>query len=141
MIQEALYSKLAGAAGVSALVASRIYPLVIPQTVYDEATKRPCIVYSTDGKARHIRFSGTDSLVAGRFTVDCYARTYSAVQQLAAAVRAALVDQRGTWTTSSSPQGSVSVQQVFIDNEFDLTDIEPGLYRVSQEYTIWYDEA
>ena len=141
MIQESLYSKLAGAAGVTAIVSTRIYPLVIPQTVYSEATKQPCIVYSVDGKVRQVRFSGTDTLVTGSFTVDSYARSYQAVQALAAAVRTALVDQSGTWTDSDSPQDSVSVQKVFIESEFDLMDEDPGLYRVSQQYTIWYDEA
>ena len=141
MIQESLYSKLAGAAGVTSLASTRIYPLVIPQTVYTEATKKPCIVYSVSSKSRQVRYSGTDTLVSGSFSIDCYATTYTAVQSLAAAVRAALVDQVGTWTDSDSPVGSVSVQAVFIENEFDLMDEEPGLYRVSQEYTIWYDEA
>ena len=141
MIQEGLYTYLAADAGVSALVSSRIYPLVIPETVYTEATKKPCLVYSVDGKSRQVRYSGTDTLVAASVQIDCYARTYLASQQLAEAVRSAMVDYSGTWTGSSSPQTSNRVQSIFIQSEFDMLDPEPGLYRVSQQYTIWYDEA
>ena len=141
MIQEGLYATLSGDAGVSAIVGTRIYPLVIPQTVYSEATKRPCIVYSFDSKGRQIRFSGTDTLVEGRFTIDCYATTYSEAQDLAEAVRGVLVDYSGTMTSGSSPQTTNDVKKLFIESERDLMDIEPGLYRVMQEYKIWYDEA
>ena len=140
MIQEGLYATLAADAAVSALVGTRIYPLMIPQQVYTESTKQPCLVYTLDGRARQVRFAGTDTLVQGSLTVDCYARTYAAAQALADAVRALLEDYSGTMTGTGSPISTNVVKKIFIDNELELMDIEPGLYRVSQSYTIWYDE-
>lgn len=141
MIQEGLYAYLSQNAGVSALVSTRIYPIVIPEQAYADATRQPCIVYSFDGKERQVRFSGTDSLVAASVQIDCYARTYASAHAVALAVRTAMVDYSGIWTGTGSPQSSNDIKKVFIENEFDLMDIEPGLYRVSQTYTIWYDEA
>ena len=140
MIQEGLYATLAGDAAVSALVGTRIYPLMIPQQVYTESTKQPCIVYTLEGRSRQVRYSGTDTLVRGNLAIDCYARTYAAAQALADAVRALLEDYSGTMTGNGSPVSTNVVKKIFIDNELELVDVEPGLYRVGQSYTIWYDE-
>lgn len=141
MIEKALYNKLRLNGGVAALASTRIFPLVIPQKVYSEVTKMPCVVYQFEGKDRQATFSGTGSLIAGSVQVDCYATTYLLSKQLADAVRAALLDQSGLWTTNDSPQAVYTVQKIFIDREIDLDDPEPGLYRVSQQYSVWYDEA
>lgn len=141
MLQEGLYAYLAAQAGITTLTSTRIYPLVIPERVYTEATRNPCLVYSVDAKARQVRYAGTDTLVDATVTVDCYATSYASAQALAAAVRAALVDYTGTWTGNGSPQSATSVKHVFIETERDMMDPEPGLYRVSQIYTVWYDEA
>lgn len=141
MIQDAFYGFLSAQAGITTLAGTRIFPLVIPQKVYSEATKQPCLVYSFDAKNRQKRFSGTDSLVASSVQVDCYATTYRQAQLLASAVRAVLLDYAGTWTGNTSPQVSHKVQKCFLENEIDLDDPEPGLYRVSQSWAIWYDEA
>ena len=140
MIQEGLYALLAADSAVSALVGPRIYPLVINAQDYTEATKQPCLVYSFDSKVRQVRYSGTDTLVQGFFTVDSYARTYAGAQALAAAVRDALIDYSGTMLGNGSPQSSNVVQKIYIESERDLMDPEPGLYRVMQQYTIWYDD-
>ncbi len=141
MIQDAFYAFMAAQTGITALTSTRIFPLVIPQKIYSDATKQPCLVYSFDSKNRQKRYSGTDSLVAGSVQIDCYATTYRQAQLLAQAVRAALLDYSGTWTGNTSPQVSHKVQKCFLENEIDLDDPEPGLYRVSQSWAIWYDEA
>lgn len=142
MISDSLFNYLSSNGGISALVATRIYPLVVPQQVYDEATKRPCLVYTLDTDGRHVRFAGSDTLVKGRLQIDCYARTYAQVKTLADAVRDALIDYSGTMTAATSPLTSVTVKRIFLeDGENELMDEEPGLYRVMQRYVIWYDEA
>jgi hypothetical protein len=116
--------------------------MVIPQQVYDSATRQPCLVYSIDTDGRHVRFAGSDTLVKGRLQIDCYARTYAQVKTLADAVRDALIDYSGTMTAATSPVTSVTVKRIFLeDGENELMDEEPGLYRVMQRYVIWYDEA
>jgi|DEB0MinimDraft_3_1074331.scaffolds.fasta_scaffold76996_2 hypothetical protein len=141
MIEKALYNKLRLNAGVAALASTRIFPVVIPQKIYSEATKMPCVVYQFDGKDRQVTYGGTGGLVAGSAQIDSYATTYLASKQLAEAVRTAVLDQAGQWATNDSPQAVYTVQKVFIDREIDLDEPEPGLYRVSQQYSIWYDEA
>jgi hypothetical protein len=138
MISDSLYNYLS--AQVSS-VTNRVYPLVIPQQVYDEATKQPCLVYTMDTDTRHVRFSGTDSLVRGSLQVDCYARTYKAAQTLAAAARTALVDYSGAMAAATSPVTSTNIQTIHLEGESNLMDEEPGLYRVLQRYVVWYDEA
>jgi hypothetical protein len=122
-------------------VSNRVYPLVIPQQTYDEATKQPCLVYTMDTDRRHVRFSGSDTLVRGILQVDCYARSYQTVQDVAASVRDALVDYSGAMAASTSPITSTTIQTIHLDGENNLMDEEPGLYRVLQRYVVWYDEA
>ncbi len=141
MISDSLYRHLSQDAGVAALVSTRIYPLVIPQQVYTEATKQPCLVYTLDTNARHVRFSGSDTLVRGILQVDCYSRSYSVAQDLAAEVRDALLDYSGAMQANTSPLTSVPVQTIHLESETNLMDEEPGLYRVLQRYVVWYDEA
>lgn len=139
MMQEGLFGYLTAQAGITALTGSRVYPLVIPQRSYDEVSRQPCLVY-TVSRERAVSFSGTNNLVSASVQLDSYARTYAEALTLAAAVRTALVDFSGTWTSTASPQGVTKVQRVFIRNEIELTDPEPGLYRVMQEYQVWYEE-
>jgi hypothetical protein len=117
-------------------VANKVYPLVIPQQTYDEVTKQPCLVYTIDTDVRHVRFAGTDSLVRGILQVDCYARSYQTVQDVAASVRDALARAANT-----SPLTSTTIKTIHLEGENNLTDEEPGLYRVLQRYVVWYDEA
>jgi hypothetical protein len=140
VIQEALFARLSGHSGVSALTGTRIYPLVIPQQSYDEVTRQPCVVYQMNGRGRQVRFAGTGDLVAGSVQVDAYARTYAQAQALAAALRDALMDYSGVVILPGSPQRTVTIKKCFLDREFDLMDEEPGLYRVSQEYAVWHLE-
>ena len=141
MIQEGLYATLAADAGVSAIVGTNIYPVLFPQTAYSDSSKLPCIVFKVDDRRRQVRFSGTDTLVECWLSVECYAKTYTAAQSLAVAVRSALVDYSGTMTSNDSPQTTNAVQSIFIESEDDAFAAEPGIYIVMQDFRIWYDEA
>jgi hypothetical protein len=132
MIQEALYAHLAADASVAALAGTRIYPLMIPQHVYNEASKLACVVYQRTGMDLPINTCGAEALAGTSMRIDAYARSYGVAAQLAAAVRDALVNFTG-------PMGTVHVSRVNLESELDLLDIEPGLYRVSQTYSIWHE--
>lgn len=136
MINQALFQHLAADVAVAALVGTRIHPLVIPQRIAASTQRVPAVVYSTSGVERGVSYCGTDALVRSTIAIDCYAAGYDAARALATAVRTALVDFSG-------PMGSATVVPVRtcnIETEFDLMDIEPGLYRVSQQWTIWHEE-
>lgn len=140
MIEFALYAVLAGNAGIRALVSEatspttyRIYPLVIPQHVQGSAAQQPSIVYTKDNVERQVKYVGTDSVVRVAFQIDCYAITHLAVITLAAAVRAALMDYAGV-------SAGVTIKASMIENEFSSVDTEPGLFRVTQFWTVWHVE-
>ena len=136
MIGKALFQHLVGTAGVAALVGTRVHPLVIPQRIAATSQRVPAIVYSVSGVDRAVSYCSTDRLVRRAVGIDNYAAEYDSAHAVADAVRAALVDFSG-------PMGSTTVVPVRtcnIETEFDLMDIEPGLYRVSQQWTIWHEE-
>ncbi len=133
-IKQGLYTFLGAQSAITNLVSDRIYPEVIPDQVFDAASKRPCLVYSRQGTERTRTFCGTIGLVQSAFNVDCYARTYQDAEALAAAVRSALTDYRGA-------MGSETVQSTQLIGDFDLLDLEPGLFRVSLAFAIWHLET
>lgn len=140
MIDESLFTLLKTDSGVSALVAEesspiryRIFPLVIPQHEEGDLTQYPCIVLTKVGASRGVTKSGTDTLVNATYQIDAYATTYKAAAQMADALRDALVDYNGT-------VGGHEIKTANIENEFALTDPDPGLYRIMQTYSVWYVE-
>lgn len=141
MIVDSLYKRLSEDSGVSAIVGTRVYPVVVPQQVYNETSKHPCLVYSLDTDGRQVTFSGTNNLVAGRLVLDCYAQSYRQVKLLANAAREALVDFSGYLFANTSPLSSVYVSGIHLSGgETDLMEEEPGMYHVMQRYTVWYRE-
>ena len=131
MIQQALYGFLSTDPGVTALVNDRIYPLVIPDQVFDASSKRPCLVYAQDGLTTSQTFCETIALRSAGFMIDCYARRYEDAIGLAEAVKSALVDFRG-------PMGSSQISNVDLISQYDLMDLEPGLFRVALRFSIWH---
>lgn len=136
MIDEAMFSLLQG--GVGSLVTDedstyRIFPLVIPQHEEGDTAQYPCVVISKVGASRGVRLTATDNLVNTTYQIDSYATTYKGAGQLADAVRVAIVDYNGTVSGHE-------IKTVNIENEFAVTDPDPGLYRIMQTYSVWHDE-
>lgn len=125
-LEASLHAFLSGDAGVSGFVSGRVYPGVIVQ-----GSEQPCLVYNKQGRDRQQLFCGTDGLMMTRVDIDCYASSYRQSVNLANAVTAALLDFSGTMFGTRVPR-------VFLESEFDLSDIEPGLYRQSQTWAIWH---
>lgn len=129
MIEEGLFSHLKADAGLTALLRStNIFGVIIPQN-----SGMPSVVYSRIAATRTQTLCGTDGLVKGLFQIDSYAISYLTAKKLANAVRLSLIDFHGA-------MGDTRVASVSLDTEVDLDDPEPGLYRVSQTYIIWFAE-
>ncbi len=114
-IQEDLRARL------SALVGGRIYPLFAP-----EKATAPFIVYTRVAATENLTLDangGTGNLTNTRFQVDCYAETYGAAQDLAAAVVAEL---KG-WNTTCT-----------VNLQADLFEEETRLYRVMNDISTWH---
>lgn len=140
MIDDALFSLLRQNNGVAGIVAEssspvtyRIYPLVMPQHEAGDPSVVPCVVYTKVGAGRSVRYAGTDNVVEATYQIDSYAVTYKAATQLADKVRLALVDYSGT-------VAGTEIKIIHLDNEFALEDPDPGLYRITQSFSVWYVE-
>ncbi len=128
------FSFLKADAGIAALAGERIYPLLIPQHIYTRVTQQPVIVFTRIGGRRTANYCETERIVVGNYQFDCYARKYEDAIALGEALRFALEDYVGM-------VGGVRVRLTRQDNEFELIDPEPGLYRVSSDWSIWYIET
>ena len=84
-IESELYDTLSGAAGVTALVSTRIYPNLVP-----ENTANPCIDYSLISGTRFHTLMGQNDMRRGVVQISCHADTYAGAKAVADAVIAAL---------------------------------------------------
>lgn len=134
MIEQALSQHLATHAGVLAVVAGRVHPLVIPQTDRGEISV-PCLVYQVIGRDRSKTHCETIATVRTVMQIDAYGRSYASAKQASEACIAALLDFRGDMGTAPA---AVFVRDIEIVSEIDLTDPEPGLYRVSNTFNVWH---
>lgn len=125
-MEASLFSYLSTNAGITAIIGTRVYPGIIPQSGV-----QPCIVYNKQSRTRQQLFCGTDGLLSTRLEIDCYADSYIKSVALANAVTAALQDFSGNMAGTEVPR-------IFLENEIDLSDIEPGLYRQSQTWAMWH---
>lgn len=134
MAEPNLYEFLRNVPTVAALVGDRIYPELIPQHLYTEVSRMPCVVFYRAGSDRQPMFCGTDKLVAGVYTIIAKAPHYDVAAKLAGAIRLALVDYSG-------PMGDAMIQNVLANAETGGNpDPEPGLFNRIETYTIWHLE-
>lgn len=90
-VTEALYSKLSGTAGLTALVSTRIYPDLMPQT-----PTMPAVVYQMISNHREERHRGQTGDARPRFQITCWAATPLAAAAVAEQVRLAVMAMSGT---------------------------------------------
>jgi hypothetical protein len=130
-IETVLYSILTADVGVSSLIATRLYPLIIPQGV-----NMPAMTYQKISGQWQIQMSGPHNMSRERFQFNCWAKTYSETRALAEAVRDLLNGYDSTVDT-------VKIHVATLDNEFDVVE-ETGDVRLARRYgrmmdfIIWY---
>jgi hypothetical protein len=132
MIGRAIMARLAASSAVAAIVGTRISPLVT-----HAPSEPPYLVYTVVGGEAWNSMSGQSGMAQARVQVDAYALTYAEAQELAASVRAALDNFRGT--AGGVRVGGISRQTAPVD--FYEADVEPRLFRVSQDFIVTHDEA
>jgi hypothetical protein len=113
---------------------ARIFPQKIPQKKRDGDAQMPCVVFAYIATERQVTYCGTSGLVRTVMRLDCYGVTYDDSKALAIAVRGALIDYAGLLG------GVVDLRAASLENETDLHDFEPGLYRVTQTWVFWHNE-
>jgi hypothetical protein len=119
-------------ADVTALAGTRIYPMRAPAPSTKEPNTLPYLTFQLIDEPVAITHDAKSTYKA-RVQVDARAETYKAAHALADAVHAALHGYRGNW----SP---FDVGSVLRKSKADLSDMEVGLERLSQDYVVTYRE-
>lgn len=128
MIESSLVAFLGADTALAAIVEERIYALFAAQTV-----KTPFIVFSRVATNATSSYCGEDGLKHGHFQIDSYAKSFQAALELAATIRAMLIDFQGA-------MGGTHIASISLEMETTMLDPEPGLFRVLTTYNIWYAE-
>lgn len=131
MLEQGLFEWAASQSSITALLGSnplRFYKLLAPP-----ATRQPATTYQRAGIARSRTLCGTIKLAFATVQVDHYGKTWEEAAGVAEAFRLALTDFAGM-------MGEVEVKESTLENEFDLDDPEPGLFRRSQSWSFWFVE-
>jgi hypothetical protein len=105
-----------------------VYPMFIPA-----GRDTPAVVYTVVDRTRQATFSGTGKLVASTVNLDVIDKGYAVARSLADQIRTALVDFRGDME-------GTEVQGCFIAADQDTSDLEPGFFRVTLTFNLWYVE-
>ena len=131
-IDDALYARLSGYAGLSALVGTRISVLrmkedqILPSVTYQEIGGQP------------IKAMGGDTgIVKSVYQVDCWGGRigdggYSDVKAVAVQVKGALQRYGGT-------QVGVVIQQIFLEDQHPSYESDTDTVRVRLEFTVWHE--
>lgn len=127
IIEQALYSRLTDFAGLTALVGSRIYPLVRRQ-----GSALPALTYQKISAIREHLMVADANVVVARMQVDCWDASAMGVKNVAEQVRLALQDYSGT-------EATVVIQRIFIENEIDDWNPSTEIYRVTYDFLIWHE--
>jgi predicted PurR-regulated permease PerM len=132
LIEEALVAYLISYNGLSALVASRVYPLTVPQS-----SILPALAYQTISTDRLHAFQQDTGLASKMIQISSWAESLKDAKSVAAQVRAALQNYSGVMGGT----GGVKIDAVLIENELDDYNEQSDSYAVIQEYEIWYQEV
>lgn len=132
-IEDALHQILAPVTEIAALVGEpdliRIFRGVAPQ-----GSRAPYLVLQRTSTTGVVGQCGTAGTEFALVQIDTYAKTEDERDALARAVFLTLRDFSGTI-------GTLKIKAATRQNEFDLDDPEPGLYRRSQSWALWYIET
>ena len=129
-IEADLRTHLVNDTDVNNIVGTRVYPLKLPQTA-----ELPAISFQRISADRAKSVSqGSIGHATPRIQLDCWARSYSAVKNLATKVRLALD------TFTGNLGGGSYVQHVSLEGESDGFEEGTEFIRVSLDFMISYNE-
>ena len=130
----AIYTRLTGHAGTTALVSTRVYPNTAPQ----DATL-PYVVYEQESARRLETFGGSSGNARAVVEIAAWDETYDGARALGEQIRLALEGFSGT-------VASVVIDYVTLDGDRDEyfapgSGEEVGLHSVDQDYGFWFQET
>lgn len=127
MIEETLYTRLSGFAGLTALVGVRVYPNRMPQDV-----TLPAVSYRRVASGRERAMGANPGIVRARFQVDAWAATYAAARNVREQIRLALE----RWNTTTG----TTVDDVFVESDIDLYEDDTKIHHLSMDFEVIYRE-
>ena len=125
-IEATLYSLLSADAAVAALVSDRIYPIYLPQT-----PTYPAVAYRRNSTSPVSLLSADTNLLAARFEVAAFSKSFDQCIDLADKLRAALQRYQGT-------VGGVVVEDIMLDNIDQSYEPDFEVYESTLDITIHY---
>ncbi len=126
-IEEAIHDILVADNTVKAIT-TRCYPSTLPQN-----PTYPLILYIRLFGSTDNHLNGSSGMASPSFQIEAWAETYAAAKALAAAIRGALNNYRGT-------TGTVRIGSCLIQSERDVYESEISVHRIIQDYKILHDE-
>jgi len=127
-VEAAINAILLADPGVAAVVASRIYPVVMP-----EDPTLPAITYQRIDGPRETSLDLDSSLAHPRIQVSAWGNAYADVKNAADAVREALNGFSGTIA-------GFTIQGIVIESDNDLYDPQTRTYHVATDFEVWHLE-
>jgi Protein of unknown function (DUF3168) len=129
MIEEAIYTRLTGFAGLFALIGTRVFANTVEQN-----DTYPAIFYQRISGARFHSLTGSSGLARPVFQFDILAKTYPEVKAVAEQVRLCLDGYQGTVS-------GVEINSALLLNDEDFYEEEVELHRVMLEYEFFHNEV
>ena len=120
--EKSLVATLKANTALTALVGTKIFPLIVPQ-----GTALPCISYQRISGMPANTLSGHSGLEEIDLQIDVWAKTYAEAKTIAKAVRAAM-------PASGTPFSA------HLRMDEDLPGDDGSYFRVSMEYVVWFQE-
>lgn len=132
-IETALFSILIGDATINSLIATRVYPNIVPQNA-----PMPAITYQQISGPRDHVMAGPTGLVGARYQINCWASSYAGAKELAEAVRKELDGYSGTVNTRV-------IEVIILEDEGDMPEVTPGADALKRfgkrlDFIVWFKE-
>lgn len=130
-VETALYNYLSGFAGLVALVSTRIYPLILPQT-----PTLPAVVYQQVSGPRIHAMGDDPGITSPRYQFSCWDDDHAGAAAVAQQIRLAFENYSGLMGGA----GGVTVYHASVENMSSEYYDEAKLYRVLVEVIIYHGE-
>jgi len=130
MIANNLYTYLVAQAGITNLVSTRVYPVIMPQK-----PTFPAITYNDDDSNYTESFDGQTDHVQSIFQLDGWSKTYAEATTVGAAISTALKNTSGSF-------GGITIQRcTVLSGPVTVYEDSVEAYRQTYIFSIWHNEG
>lgn len=130
MIDQNVYTFLSAQAGITSIVSTRIYPLILPSS-----PAYPAVTYRDEGHDPAESFTGSDELTRSDYFIDAWSSTPEGATTLETAIKTALKNHSGAFGGITILRSTISTIQGMVYED----SVEA--YRKTVLFTIWHQEG